>query len=99
VALSDEEQRVLAEIEHALAAEDPYLAHAIECGRPRSRVLTVVPAVGLLCGIVLVVIGLLGVDAVHVATAVLGFMIIVVACLAGVTTYRRRHGGPSGGRW
>jgi hypothetical protein len=91
--LSDEEQRALDEIEHALMAEDRRLARRVQRPRLGRGASLVLPAAGLLGGMVLVIIGLVGADAVHVAVAVAGFVVVVASCSWGMIRHHRARIG------
>jgi hypothetical protein len=90
VTLSREEQRALDEIEQALVAEDPRLACMIQRGRSRRSTTFALPTLGLLCGITLVLIGLVSTDAAHIALAVGGFAMVVASCSSALILYNRR---------
>jgi hypothetical protein len=104
MALSEEEQRLLEQMEAALEAEDPRLADALrgsQRGWYRRRV--VISAVVFALGITVLVAGM----EVHPLVSVLGFLIMLAATVVGVTAWRqpggvadphqsdRRHGGRS----
>jgi Flp pilus assembly protein TadB len=88
VALSDDEQRVLAEIEQGLFAEDPGFAEST--GRRRMGFRWAVWVVGMCIGFGCVVLGLVIAGGVGVAVAVFGLVVIVV-CAATVRSRRRRR--------
>jgi hypothetical protein len=92
VALSDYEQRVLAEIEQDLIADDPRFAESI--GRRRPRIQTAVLAVGTCLGFSCVVLGLITAGGSGTAVAVVGFVVIVAICGAAFRSHRRRRPSP-----
>jgi lipid-A-disaccharide synthase-like uncharacterized protein len=92
VALSDDERRVLAEIERDLVADDPKFAKSIE--RRRVRIPPAVWAVGIFGGLSCIVIGLVIAGAIGMATAVVGFVLIVANSWAALRSHRRRRPRP-----
>jgi predicted lipid-binding transport protein (Tim44 family) len=85
--LSDHEQRVLAEIEKNLAAEDPDFVRNVSEAKPRkntSRLLGL-GILGLLVGI-----GLLLFNTTHFALGVLGFLLMLVSVVGIVKSIRDR---------
>ena len=81
--LSEHEQRILADIEAGLRAEDPGLAKTV--GRratpPAARGRTTWVIAGLVVGFVLLFVGL----AVHLVWGVLGFALMLAAAYYGLT--------------
>ncbi len=82
MALSEQEQRLLAELEASLSAEDPNLAHTLRGELPRT------PAarrrVGLAGLVFLVgVAGLVGGMQIHPVVSALGFVVMLLSVLAG----------------
>lgn len=86
--LSDEEQRLLEQMERALAAEDPKFASALRGGslRSRSRRRAIAGAAGFLLGVVLLMVGVIIPQTV---VSVLGFVIMVFAAYVTVNAVRR----------
>lgn len=86
MALSEEEQRLLEQMEAELAAEDPRLANALR-GPQRHwyhrRVLAA--AVGLAVGVTVLVLGM----DVHPLVSVAGFVIMLVSTVVGMAAWRR----------
>jgi hypothetical protein len=91
--LSEQEMRLLDEIEQALINDDPTFASSIGSGRSRSRsrIAPAMYAVGILLGIGCVVCGLIAASGIGAAAAVIGFILIVVSCLRA---WRRRRSEP-----
>jgi hypothetical protein len=85
MALSEEEQRLLEQMEAALAAEDPRLANALR-GRQRRwyRRRVVVACAVFVIGVAVLVAGM----DVHPLVSVLGFVIMLGATVAGVTSWQ-----------
>jgi hypothetical protein len=90
--LSEREQRLLQEIEHALSAEDPRLVVSVSSARPRrgTRTVAVLCVVGVLIGLVVVLAGLASGGGLGTAVGVLGFVLIVGSCLGAVVAVRGR---------
>lgn len=74
--LSEHEQRLLDEIEHALYQEDPKFAASVRSARTRSRTRRVISGcvLGVIAGLALVLVGLL---IPVIALAVVGFVLVV----------------------
>ena len=81
--LSEHEQRILADIEAGLRAEDPGLAKSVgrRSATPTARRRMPSVAVGLIAGFVLLFVGL----AVNLLWGVLGFAIMLAAAYVGLT--------------
>lgn len=93
MALSEEEQRLLEQMEAALAAEDPRLANALSGSRRgwyRRRL--VVSVVVFVAGVTALVAGM----EVHPVVSVLGFVIMLVATVSAVTAWREPASGAPG---
>lgn len=97
MALSDEEQKLLEQMEAALAAEDPKLAHTLRgttTPRTLQRKRAALAGFGFIAGCAMLVAGLRA----HWLVSVIGFVIMVVATVVAVTAYRRvepeREGDP-----
>jgi len=103
VALSEEEQRLLEQMEAALAAEDPKLVNTLRGTGVRKvhRRRAAIAGIGFFAGLALLVVGLylmstgpIG----YVALSILGFVIMVVAAVTAI--YSWQHVGavaPHGG--
>lgn len=88
VALSDEEQKLLEQMEAALAAEDPKLAHTLrgtKTPRTLQRKRAALAGFGFVAGCAMLVVGL----RVHWVVSVLGFILMVVSTVVAVTAYRK----------
>ncbi len=85
--LSEEEQKLLAQLEESLAAEDPKLAHALRGTTPRvlQRRKVVLAVIGLVIGVALLVIGMQTYPAISVA----GFLFMLVAAMIGVGAWQQ----------
>jgi hypothetical protein len=85
--LSEHEQRLLDEIEQALYAEDPKFASSVRSARPRNRVrmMLALSVAGVVAGLAVVLIGL---SANLILVGVLGFVLIVAACVAAASALR-----------
>lgn len=94
MSISSEEQRALAEIERYLELEDPGFADRVQGLRRRRRGLFVAWALGFGCGLVLVGIGLLGTDGIHVLLSVAGFVVLVASWFALLADFRRGRRRP-----
>jgi len=92
VALSDDEQRLLAEIEQGLVADDVRFPDSI--GRRGPGVPSVAWAVGICVGLSCVVVGLVIADSVGIALALIGFALIVAGCWAALWSHRQRRRRP-----
>jgi len=90
--LSEREQRLLQEIEHALSAEDPRFVVSVSSARPRrgTRTVAVLCVVGVVVGLVVVLAGLASGGGLGTAVGVLGFVLIVGSCLGAVVAVRGR---------
>jgi hypothetical protein len=96
VPLSEHEQRVLEQMEHAMEAEDPKFATAMRGRTPkaRQRRRIMLASIGVVVGLVLVV---LGVARGVVPLAVAGF-VLMLGCGALALTPPRRQGAKGLGR-
>jgi Protein of unknown function (DUF3040) len=88
VPLSEEEQRMLEQLEQALAAEDPKFASTLRgrSARARHRRVAIGSAVGFVLGIVLLMTGVI---IQQVAISVGGFLLMLGGAYFGLTAYRR----------
>lgn len=82
MALSEHEQKLLAELEASLAAEDPNLANTLRGERSRTPVAR--RRVGLAgVGFAIGLLGLVGGMQVHPVVSALGFVVMLLSVLAG----------------
>lgn len=86
MALSEQEQRLLEQMEAALAAEDPKLASALRGTTVRTlhRRRAAVAGLGFIVGVVALVAGL----EVHPAISIVGFIVMLVSTIAALTSWR-----------
>ncbi|MGN6611583.1 MAG: DUF3040 domain-containing protein [Angustibacter sp.] len=93
--LSEHEQRVLEQMEHAIQAEDPKFATAMRGRTPRARHRRriLLGSIGVVVGLVLVV---LGVARSVVPLAVAGFVLMLAAGALAATPPRKAATGPLG---
>ncbi|WP_203566900.1 DUF3040 domain-containing protein [Aestuariimicrobium ganziense] len=87
MALSDEEQRLLQQLEASLAKDDPKLAHTLRGTRPRTMVsarTTALSAVGFVLGLGLLVAGI----SIHWSVSVVGFLIMLASALVGLGAWK-----------
>ena len=91
MALSNEEQRLLEQMEAALAAEDPKLVNALRGTGTRRvhRRRAALAGVGFFAGLVLLLVGM----STHIVFSVLGFVIMVAAAVIAI--YSWQHVGNS----
>ena len=91
MALSDEEQRLLAQMEAALAAEDPKLVNAMRGTGVRRvhRRRAAVAGVGFFVGLALLVAGI----SVHPVLSVLGFVVMVAAAVIAIYSWQHVGSG------
>jgi hypothetical protein len=90
--LSEHEQRLLDEIEHALYAEDPKFAASVRSARRhhfRTRRPLLLCVLGVIAGLALILVGLLKPSSL-IALSVVGFVLVVGSAAYGVTTLRGR---------
>lgn len=93
--LSEHEQRLLDQIERALYAEDPKFAHSVRSKDPqvhyKRRIVKAV--LGFVLGVVVLMTGLvINAGATTIAVSVAGFLLMVVACVWGLTSWKRMTG-------
>ena len=84
VALSDEEQKLLEQMEAALAAEDPKLAHTLrgtKTPRTLQRKRAALAGLAFIAGCVMLIVGMRA----HWLVSVLGFVIMLTATVIAVT--------------
>ncbi|MDP9861841.1 hypothetical protein J2S55_001100 [Streptosporangium brasiliense] len=91
VPLSDHEQRLLDQIEQALYAEDPKWANTVRISDPRSHYKRrlVKASIGFLLGIVLLMVGVV---IINIPLGVGGFVVMLAACLWGLSSWKRMNG-------
>ncbi len=93
--LSDHEQRLLEQMEQALYAEDPRFASVLqgEDLRVRYRRRLILAVLGFLAGIAMLMSGLVLYQSsskfLYILVSVLGFVVMLVSVLVGVSAYRR----------
>jgi ferric-dicitrate binding protein FerR (iron transport regulator) len=86
VALSDEERRLLEQMEQALAAEDPKLASALRGSTARTlhRRRALLAGLGFALGLVALVAGI----EVSPIVSILGFLIMLASSIAGIASWQ-----------
>jgi hypothetical protein len=91
--LSEHEQKLLDQIEQALYAEDPKFASAVRSARAKSRTRrwVLLSILGVILGLGLVLFGLV---AKLVFVSVLGFVLILAACVYAATAITGRSSAP-----
>ncbi|WP_344974339.1 DUF3040 domain-containing protein [Streptosporangium fragile] len=89
--LSEHEQRLLDQIEQALYAEDPKWANTVRISDPRShyRRRLVKASIGFILGIVLLMVGVV---INNIPLGVGGFVVMLAACLWGLSSWKRMNG-------
>jgi len=94
MALSEDEQRLLDQMEAALAAEDPKLANALRGTTTRRlhRRRAAIAGVGFLIGISCLIGGM----QISPALSIAGFVIMLVASVIAVTSWRHVGEAPTG---
>lgn len=93
MALSDEEQRLLEQMEAALAAEDPKFVHTLRGTRTRrlQRRRVVLAGVGFVVGLAALIAGMeLG-----IVISILGFVVMLVSTIMALTSWQQ-VGEPGG---
>jgi hypothetical protein len=96
VALSDEEQRLLEQMEAALAAEDPKLVNALR-GTGMRRVhrrRAALAGVGFFAGLALLIAGM----STELFLSVVGFVLMVAAAVTAIYSWQHVGAGPDHGR-
>ncbi|MFC4059875.1 DUF3040 domain-containing protein [Planomonospora corallina] len=98
--LSEHEQRLLDQIEQALYAEDPKWANTVRISDPRSHYKRrlVKASIGFLLGVVLLMVGVV-INSLPfgVILGVGGFVVMLAACLWGLSSWKRMNGFGDGG--
>ncbi|MFE3447922.1 DUF3040 domain-containing protein [Nonomuraea sp. NPDC059194] len=89
--LSEHEQRLLDQIEQALYAEDPKWANTVRISDPRSHYKRrlVKASIGFALGIVLLMVGVV---INQIPLGVGGFVVMLAACLWGLSSWKRMNG-------
>lgn len=90
MALSEDEQRLLAQMEAALAAEDPKLAHALRgsrAGRTLHRRRAAIAGIGFVAGTIALIAGM----QLHWILSVIGFIAMLAATVVALTAYQRTN--------
>lgn len=93
MALSEKEQRLLEQLEAALAAEDPKLANALRGTSTRTlhRRRAALAGVGFILGVVALVAGM----QVGWPLSVAGFVVMLVSTVVAITSWKQVEGAPS----
>lgn len=94
MALSDEEQRLLAQLEKSLADDDPQLAHLMRGTRPRPQrnpKHVVAGVLGFVIGLTLLVLGM----QTHWSVSVVGFVIMAASAAIGLGLLTSGRGAES----
>ncbi|MFD0887284.1 DUF3040 domain-containing protein [Streptosporangium algeriense] len=88
--LSEHEQRLLDQIEQALYAEDPKWANTVRISDPRSHYKRrlVKASIGFVLGVVLLMVGVVN----YIPLGVGGFVVMLAACLWGLSSWKRMNG-------
>ncbi|GIH96731.1 MULTISPECIES: DUF3040 domain-containing protein [Planobispora] len=89
--LSEHEQRLLDQIEQALYAEDPKWANTVRISDPRSHYKRrlVKASLGFILGVVLLMVGVV---IQLIPLGVGGFVVMLAACLWGLSSWKRMNG-------
>ncbi|GII76826.1 membrane protein [Sphaerisporangium rufum] len=89
--LSEHEQRLLDQIEQALYAEDPKWANTVRTSDPRAhyRRRLVKASIGFVLGVVLLMVGVV---AQRTWLGAGGFVVMLAACLWGLSSWKRMNG-------
>lgn len=90
VALSDEERRLLEQMEQALAAEDPKLASALRGSGARTlhRRRALLAGVGFVVGVAALIAGM----EISPIVSILGFLIMLGSSIAGIASWQQIGG-------
>lgn len=94
--LSEHEQRLLDQIEQALYAEDPKWANTVRISDPRSHYKRrlIKASIGFALGVVLLMVGVV-INMIPLGVG--GFVVMLAACLWGLSSWKRMNGfGDSG---
>ncbi|RBQ20334.1 hypothetical protein DP939_11095 [Spongiactinospora rosea] len=89
--LSEHEQRLLDQIEQALYAEDPKWANTVRIRDPRNHYKRrlVKASIGFLLGVVLLMVGVVSQ---LILLGVGGFVVMLLACLWGLSSWKKMNG-------
>ncbi|RCG33347.1 DUF3040 domain-containing protein [Sphaerisporangium album] len=89
--LSEHEQRLLDQIEQALYSEDPKWANTVRISDPRNHYKRrlVKASIGFVLGVVLLMVGVV---APLIPLGVGGFVVMLAACLWGLSSWKRMNG-------
>lgn len=95
--LSEEELRLLEQMERELAAEDPKFVATLRGRtlRGSARLRTVVAGVAFLAGVALLLFGVMAPDGWQVALGTLGFLVMLGSATLGLAAWRGHHGHES----
>jgi Protein of unknown function (DUF3040) len=95
VALSEEEQKLLEQMEAALAAEDPKLVNTLRGTGVRRvhRRRAAIAGVGFFAGLALLVAGM----SIHIALSILGFVVMVAAAVTAIYSWQHVGSGTDPG--
>lgn len=93
MALSDEEERLLNQMEAALAAEDPKLSHALSGKGTRKvhRRRAAIAGIGFFLGLALLVVGM----STNVFLSVIGFVVMLAAAITAIYSWQHVNDEPS----
>ncbi len=93
MALSDEEERLLHQMEAALAADDPKLSHALSGGGSRRvhRRRAAVAGVSFFAGLALLILGM----STNIFFSVLGFVIMLAAAVTAIYAWQHVNDAPA----
>ena len=96
MALSEEEQRLLEQMEAALAAEDPKLVNALRGNGVRRvhRRRAALAGIGFFAGLALLITGM----STELFLSVLGFVVMVAASVTAIYSWQHVGGSPDSGR-
>ncbi|MEU8248988.1 DUF3040 domain-containing protein [Nonomuraea sp. NPDC048916] len=89
--LSEHEQRLLDQIEQALYAEDPKWANTVRISDPRSHYKRrlIRASIGFALGVVLLMVGVV-INLIPLGVG--GFVVMLAACLWGLSSWKRMNG-------
>ncbi|MBB6343993.1 DUF3040 domain-containing protein [Nonomuraea muscovyensis] len=89
--LSEHEQRLLDQIEQALYAEDPKWANTVRISDPRSHYKRrlIKASIGFALGVVLLMVGVV-INLIPLGVG--GFVVMLAACLWGLSSWKRMNG-------
>ncbi|RJL31459.1 DUF3040 domain-containing protein [Bailinhaonella thermotolerans] len=89
--LSEHEQRLLEQIEQALYAEDPKFANAVRVTDPHHHYKRrlVKASIGFVLGVVILMVGVV---VQNIPLGVGGFVVMLVCCLWGLSSWKRMNG-------